>query len=80
MGSVKSYEKISEGKTDNGYFEVKIKAVLSRSSINRDFAAFHILIESMNKPRIMVIIKLKQHWSLPLSRTIQRPKPPFSNF
>jgi hypothetical protein len=56
MGSVKSYEKISEGKTDNGYFEVKIKAVLSRSSISQDLASFHILIESMNKPRTMVVI------------------------
>jgi hypothetical protein len=56
MGSVKSYEKISEGKTDVGYFEVKIKAVLSRSSITQDLAAFHILIESMNKPRTMVVI------------------------
>jgi hypothetical protein len=56
MGSVKSYEKISEGKSAGGYYEVKIKAVLSRSSINQDLAAFHILIESMNKPRTMVII------------------------
>jgi hypothetical protein len=56
MGSVKSYEKISEGKADNGYFEVKIKAVLSRSSMSQDLAAFHILIESMNKPRTMVVI------------------------
>jgi hypothetical protein len=56
MGSVKSYEKLSEGKMADGYFEVKIKAVLSRSSINRDLAAFQILIESMNKPRTMVVI------------------------
>jgi hypothetical protein len=56
MGSVKSYEKISEGKTDVGYYEVKIKAVLSRSSINSDLAAFHILIESMDRPRTMVVI------------------------
>ncbi len=56
MGSVKSYEKISEGKTSGGEFEVTIKAVLSRSMINQDLASFHILIESMNKPRTMVII------------------------
>jgi hypothetical protein len=56
MGSVKSYEKISEGKTDVGYYQVKIKAVLSRSSISRDLAAFHILIESMDRPRTMVVI------------------------
>lgn len=56
LGSVKSYEKISEGKTTDGFFEVKIKAALSRSSISQDLAAFHILIESMDKPRTMVLI------------------------
>lgn len=56
MGAVKSYEKISEGKTDGGFFEVKIKAVLSRSAMREDLAAFQILIESMNKPRTMVVI------------------------
>jgi hypothetical protein len=56
IGAVKSYEKISEGKTDGGYFEVKIKAVLSRSAMREDLAAFAILIESMNKPRTMVLI------------------------
>ncbi|HUI93271.1 MAG TPA: hypothetical protein VLX68_13575 [Chitinivibrionales bacterium] len=56
IGSVKSYEKISEGKSEAGSYEVKIKAVLSKSSITQDLAAFHILIESMNKPRTMVVI------------------------
>jgi hypothetical protein len=56
LGSVKNYEKISEGKTTDGFFEVKIKAALSRSSISQDLAAFHILIESMDKPRTMVLI------------------------
>jgi hypothetical protein len=56
MGSVKSFEKISESTTDDKYYEIKIKAVLSRSSINEDLAAFHILIESMDKPRTMVCI------------------------
>jgi hypothetical protein len=56
MGAVKSYEKISEGKGDDGLYQVKIKAVLSRNSMRQDLAAFHILIESMNKPRTMVVI------------------------
>jgi hypothetical protein len=57
MGSVKRYEKISETKTSDGLYEIRIKAVLSKSSLSSDLAAFHILIESMNKPRTMVIIQ-----------------------
>ncbi len=56
IGAVKSFEKISEGKTSDGLFQVKIKAVLSRSAMREDLASFQILIESMNKPRTMVII------------------------
>jgi hypothetical protein len=56
MGAVRSFEKISEGKSDDGLFEVKIKAVISRSAMREDLAAFQILIESMNKPRTMVVI------------------------
>jgi hypothetical protein len=57
FGAVKSFEKISEGKTDDGLFQVKIKAVLSKNAMREDLAAFQILIESMNKPRTMVIIE-----------------------
>lgn len=56
IGSVKSYEKISEGKAADGLFQVKIRAVLSKNAIRQDLAAFHILIESMDKPRVMVVI------------------------
>lgn len=56
MGSVKSYEVISEKKTPDNYVEITIKAVLSRSAMREDLAAFQILIESMNKPRVMVIV------------------------
>ena len=56
IGSVKSYEKLSEGKAADGLFQVKIRAVLSKSSMRQDLAAFHILIESMDKPRVMVVI------------------------
>jgi hypothetical protein len=56
IGSVRSYEKLSEGKAPDGLFQVKIRAMLSKSSMRQDLAAFHILIESMNKPRTMVVI------------------------
>jgi hypothetical protein len=59
MGSVKTYEKISETKASDGLFEIKIKAVLSRSLINDDLASFHILLETMDKPKVMVIVEEK---------------------
>lgn len=56
IGAVKSYEVISESRTPDNLYEEKIKAVLSRSSMRQDLAAFKILIESMDKPRTMVLI------------------------
>ncbi len=57
MGSVRSYDVLSETKTTDGLFEIKINAVLSRSSMHNDLADLHILIESMNKPRIMILVQ-----------------------
>ncbi len=56
MGAVKSYEVLSETKASDGSHETKIRAVLSRTTMRDDLAAFHILIESMDKPRVMVVI------------------------
>ncbi|MFH1761111.1 MAG: hypothetical protein ABIA63_08415 [bacterium] len=57
QGSVKSYELLSKTKTANGLFEITIKAVVSKSSISKDLAALKILLESMDKPRVMVLIR-----------------------
>ncbi len=57
MGAVKSYETISRQKSPDGLFELKIKAVLSRATMHEDLAAFHILLATMDKPKVMVIIK-----------------------
>jgi hypothetical protein len=56
VGTVKKYEVISESQGTDGAYTIKIKALLSRSALREDLAAFHVLIESMNKPRVMVII------------------------
>ena len=56
VGAVKKFDVISEKTASDGAFEIKIKAVLSKSAMRQDLAAFHILIESMNKPRVMVLI------------------------
>jgi hypothetical protein len=56
VGAVKSFEKVSETKTADGLYEVRIKAALSKNAMREDLAAFHILLESMDKPRTMVVI------------------------
>ncbi len=56
IGNVRKYDVISEKKTPEGGLEIKIKAWLSRSSMREDLAAFQILLESMDKPKVMVII------------------------
>lgn len=57
MGAVKKYDVISKTKAPDGVHEIKIKAVISRTTMHNDLAAFHILLESMEKPKVMVIIK-----------------------
>ena len=55
-GAVKNYQIISENKVSDGTIEIKIKASLSKTSMREDLAAFHVLIESMEKPKVMVVI------------------------
>lgn len=55
IGSVKSYDVLSKS-SNNGMNQIKIKAVLLKTAMRSDLASFHILIESMDKPRTMVVI------------------------
>jgi hypothetical protein len=56
IGAVKQYNILSENKVSDGTIEIKIHATLSKSSMKEDLAAFHVLIESMDKPKVMVVI------------------------
>ena len=56
IGGVKSFEKVHEGKTSDGLYEVTIKAVLVKDVMRKDLAAFHVLAESADKPRVMVVV------------------------
>jgi hypothetical protein len=56
VGAVKDYSIITEKKVPDGTVEMKIKATISRVAMKEDLAAFQILIESMDKPRVMVIV------------------------
>jgi hypothetical protein len=48
---------LSEMTGPDGMVTVKIKAVVSTQQINDDLVALHILLESMQKPRVMVLIR-----------------------
>ena len=56
-GSVKKYDILHEEKQPDDVFYLKIKAVVSLASIKEDLAALKILLESMDKPRMMVMIE-----------------------
>ena len=56
-GSVTKYDVFHEEKRQDGTFYVKLRAVVSLASIKEDLVALKILLESMDKPRIMVVIR-----------------------
>ncbi len=57
MGAIRSFTVVSEKKTDDGVTEVTISAVVSLADINREMAALRILFETMEKPRVMVLVE-----------------------
>lgn len=57
VGSVSRFDIISKNQASDGSWEVKIKAVISKSMMRDDLASFQILLESMDKPKVMVLIK-----------------------
>ncbi|MBU1739156.1 MAG: hypothetical protein KKG35_13570 [Proteobacteria bacterium] len=57
VGAVKSYKILKEEPQGADTFLVKISAVVSRASIKQDLIALKVLLESMDKPRMMVLIR-----------------------
>lgn len=56
IGAVKSYRIISQEQQADHVWHVKIKATVSTASIKADLMALKILLESMDRPRMMVMI------------------------
>jgi hypothetical protein len=56
VGAVKSFHILEEKQEKDAWF-VKISAVVSMASIRQDLAALKILLESMDKPRMMVLVQ-----------------------
>jgi hypothetical protein len=57
VGAVKSVTKLSESTGPDGAVTIKIKAIVSSQQIHSDLMALHILLESMQKPRLMVLLR-----------------------
>jgi len=56
IGAVKNYQILSQLTEADGLLKIKIKATVSKSAMRDDLAAFQILIESMDKPKVMIVI------------------------
>ncbi len=57
VGAVKKYAVLNKKKSDGDLFHIEIEAVVSVASIKANLVALKILLESMNKPRMMVVIR-----------------------
>jgi len=57
IGSVKKYDILKEEKQADNTHYIKIKTVVSLASIKADLVALKILLESMDKPRMMVVVQ-----------------------
>ena len=57
IGSVKQYDILKEHTESDGSVFIRINAIVSLASIKADLGALKILLESMEKPRMMVLIR-----------------------
>jgi hypothetical protein len=57
VGAVKQVNVLASEKRENGGHRVRINAVVSMASIRDDLMALKILLESMDRPRMMVAIR-----------------------
>jgi hypothetical protein len=57
VGSVRNYSILKDKKSSDGSFYIQISAQVSVTDIKADLAALKILLESMDKPRMMVLIR-----------------------
>lgn len=56
IGSIKKVDVLSENQTLDGLVEIKIDATVSQEGISNDLNALGILMESMDRPRMMVFV------------------------
>jgi hypothetical protein len=57
VGSVKQYDILKEKTESDGSVYIRINALVSMADLKADLATLKILLESMDKPRMMVLIR-----------------------
>jgi hypothetical protein len=56
LGALKKYDILSKGKNPEGIFEISIKALVSSNSLRKNLTSLNITLESMEKPKAMVVV------------------------
>jgi len=56
LGALKKYDVLTQKKNPEGIFETTIKALVSSSSLRKNLTSLNITIESMEKPKAMVVV------------------------
>lgn len=56
IGDIKNLEIVSESKISHSLFQIKIRVTFLKNSIQKELLSSQILIESMQKPRILILI------------------------
>jgi hypothetical protein len=56
LDAIKKYQVLSQSKSSDGQIQISIKAILLRNIMREDLSGLQIPIESMDKPRLMVVI------------------------
>jgi hypothetical protein len=56
LGSIKKYQILEENRQSAPSYHIRVRAVVSLANIKSNLMALKILLESMDKPRIMVVI------------------------
>ncbi len=57
IGAVKKYNVLKEEKQPDGVYYIKIEATVALAKIKDDLIALKILLESMDRPRMMVVMR-----------------------
>ncbi len=57
ISAVKSYQILSQHTQDDGLLKIVIKTTVSKPALREDLAASKIVIESMDKPKVLIVIQ-----------------------
>ncbi|NLD92943.1 MAG: hypothetical protein GX639_09775 [Fibrobacter sp.] len=56
IGAIKTYQILSQHTQDDGFLKLVIKVAISKQTLRDELAASKIVIESMSKPKVLIVI------------------------